>query len=317
MNVYLYSLLALLGSFSSLSIAAVNIPLDSAVFARDREVGSTTNWKASTDSQVVWARCSYEVRSTGSVNGPLVPGFSDVYQTNNPGIGVRFRATSWDAASVQRTLPFDVSGIGASCSPNADVGKNMRATAQLVIVGPVSSGTITTFPAANVTYRDKKTRGVMDIKISTVPTIKASTCDVGGNIDVKMPDIGLNRLTEVGSNAGRTPFNIGMNCDPSISVHMVITDAQNPGNIGNVLTLSSDSEATGVGYQILRENSPINFGPSSSIAGALNQFKVVSSTGSTGGRYIIPFSIQYQRTASSRPGTGTANANAVFTMSYQ
>ncbi|AZF20921.1 fimbrial protein [Pseudomonas sp. R3-52-08] len=309
--------LAFLLSFSPLSIAAVNIPLDSAVFARDREVGSTTNWKASIDSQTVWTKCSYEVRSIGTVNGPLVPGFSDVYQTDNPGIGVRFRATSWDSVSIQRTLPFDVSGVGSSCKPSSDASKNMKATAQLVIVGPVSSGTITAFPAANVIYSDKKTRGVMDIKISTAPTIKASTCDVDGSIDVKMPDIGLNRLTEIGSVAGRTPFNIGMNCDPSISVHMVITDAQNPGNTGSVLTLSNDSEARGVGYQILRENSPINFGPASSIAGALNQFKVVSSTGSAGGRYLIPFYIQYHRTASSRPGVGTANANAVFTMSYQ
>ncbi|MDQ0741080.1 fimbrial protein [Pseudomonas sp. W4I3] len=157
----------------------------------------------------------------------------------------------------------------------------------------------------------------MDIKISTAPTIKASTCDVDGNIDIKMPNIGLNRLLEVGSVAGRTPFNIGMNCDPSISVHMVMTDAQNPGNTSNVLSLSPGSDATGVGYQILRDNSPINLGPASSIAGALNQFKVLSSTGSAGGRYLIPFYIQYQRTASSKPGSGTANANAVFTMSYQ
>ncbi|MDQ0741081.1 hypothetical protein [Pseudomonas sp. W4I3] len=158
MNLYILPLV-FLGAFSSLSIAAVNIPLDSAVFARDREVGSTTNWKASTGSQGVWAKCSYEVRSIGTINGPLVPGFSDVYQTNNPGIGVRFRATSWDAVSVQRTLPFDVSGVGASCKPNQDVLKHMKATAQLVIVGPVSSGTITAFPSANVTYIDKVKRG--------------------------------------------------------------------------------------------------------------------------------------------------------------
>ncbi|AZF10387.1 MULTISPECIES: fimbrial protein [Pseudomonas] len=158
----------------------------------------------------------------------------------------------------------------------------------------------------------------MNVKISTFPSIiEASSCNVDGDIIATMPRIEINRLPSVGAVAERTPFTIGMNCDSSIAVHMVITDALNPGNIGNVLTLSSDSEAMGVGYQILRDNSPINFGHASSIAGALNQFKIVSSTGGTGGRFLIPFDIQYQRTASSRPKTGTANAVAVFTMSYQ
>ncbi|AZE72379.1 hypothetical protein C4K00_2150 [Pseudomonas synxantha] len=275
----------LLVSISSISMADVSIPLDSAIFARDKEIGSTTNWKEGTNSQRVGMLCQFVGgRNIGTVNGTLVPGHSDVYQTSNPGIGVRFRATTWYSSSQQRALPFDIPGNGpADCKPGATPIKNMKASAQLVVVGPVSAGTITSFPTARVSYYDSRERGPMNLKISTFPTIKASACDVDGDINITMPSIGINRLPSVGAVAGRTPFTIGMNCDPSISVHMVITDAQNPGNIGNVLTLSNGSEATGVAYQILRENNPINFGPASSIAGALNQFKVVNSTGTNGG----------------------------------
>lgn len=90
-------------------------PAHSAIFARDKAIGSTTNWKENTNSQRVGMLCQYMGgRNVGIVNGTLVSGYSDAYQSSNPGIGIRFRATTWYSASQQRALPFDIPGNGPS-----------------------------------------------------------------------------------------------------------------------------------------------------------------------------------------------------------
>ncbi|MCY1547587.1 F17a-G fimbrial adhesin [compost metagenome] len=95
---------------------------------------------------------------------------------------------------------------------------------------------------------------------------------------------------------------------------MGMTDASTPGNTSDILTLSSDSKAKGVGIKILRDGvTPVMFTPDASVAGGPNQWRV-GQFGNVG--VDIPFTAYYVPTGGPITG-GTANAAATYTISYQ
>jgi type 1 fimbria pilin len=76
-----------------------------------------------------------------------------------------------------------------------------------------------------------------------------------------MPKTYTYRLPQVGSTDGETSLNIGLNCDPGVKVYTTLTDVSTPTNQTTILSLSPDSTAQGIGYQILFGGTPVTFGP--------------------------------------------------------
>ncbi|RQP27321.1 type 1 fimbrial protein [Burkholderia ubonensis] len=86
---------------------------------------------------------------------------------------------------------------------------------------------------------------------------------------------------------------------------------------GNVLSLTGDSGATGIGFQLFRNGltSALAVGPDSSALGTVNQW-YVGTASSSGSTYTVPFVVRYVKTAS-QPTPGSANGRSSITFSYQ
>jgi len=97
-------------------------------------------------------------------------------------------------------------------------------------------------------------------------------------------------------------------------VYSTLTDVNTPANTTTTLTLDADSTAQGIGYQIVFGKKPINFGVDSSVPGNPGQF-LMTPAQTPGGAITVPLTARYIRTG--KIGSGSANAKATFTMSYQ
>ena len=95
-------------------------------------------------------------------------------------------------------------------------------------------------------------------------------------------------------------------------MHITLTDSTTAGNRSDLLTLTNDSTARGVGIRIRNpSHAPVHFGPDSSARGTPNQWRV----GRSERAMQIPLSAEYVSTGPVTPGT--VRALATFTLSYQ
>jgi len=287
--------------------------LDSASIPRDRAVGSESPGPAGhfdriTNSSSNPATCP--ITKTSTVSGTLAPGFTDVYQTSLPGIGVRFKYTA-DTNGNYITAPHTETVTFAN---TGDYPLFRRA--DIVVTGQIGSGTLSSLPSMTLTYSSSSclTPRSTTMTLSSNTVVTALTCSVTTpNLSVTLPPVPSINLRPSGTTAGTTNFAIGLNCGNggSSSVHMTLTDMASTTNRTSRLTLNSSSTAKGVALQILRNGAPISFGPDSAVAGTQNQLTI----GSASGLSSIPLSVRYVSTGLVVPGT--VKAAATFTMSYQ
>lgn len=299
-----------------------------ATFGRDAPVGSTTPAYSNTLSfhcpgDPCCDRDIYLYFNAAPTT--LVPGYNDVYPTNVSGVGVRFTISN-GASTTCNSLPVTVPNayrqvichqIWANATPGYDF--NVTISAQFVKTGAVAPGALTTIPSLSITNAINNQSG-------SFPWGNAFTGTASGNfasiacsvtqsaVQVTMPQAKTKDLASVGATTGSTPFSLSLNCDPGVRVAVTVTDATIPSNRSNTLSLTADSTAKGIGYQLSYADTPILYGPDSSIAGNTNQISV-SSSPTSGGVYSVPLKASYIRTGNINPGT--ANAKATFTMSYQ
>ncbi|MEM5434161.1 fimbrial protein [Paraburkholderia diazotrophica] len=248
------------------------------------------------------------VQQDVTVNGTPTPGDPFTFQTNVPGIGVRFYITSgWNGGWVQVPVSQSIS------SPSGGTEHDTRA--DLVVTGPVSTGSITTLPSMTVKFSGSCITTVTATQSLTPGTaITSNTCSVTTpTLAFPLPKGLSNQLKTAGSTTGDTTVPLGLNCAAGIKVAVTITDATSPQNVTTTLSLAPGSSASGVGLQILNGSTPVGFGPDSAVAGNKNQW---SAGTSAGGAMQIPLTARYVRTS----GTlvpGSVVGKATFTMSYQ
>jgi type 1 fimbria pilin len=140
------------------------------------------------------------------------------------------------------------------------------------------------------------------------------TCTVTTtNITVPLPTVAAARLRTEGTSAGRTAFSIGLNCVRSdAGVYITVTDATTPGNRTDLLTLTQNATAGGIGIRIRNPSDmPVYFGPDSADAGTVNQWRVGPARTTT----AIRMTAEYVSTGDTTPGF--VEALATFTMSYR
>ncbi|WP_254624469.1 fimbrial protein [Burkholderia diffusa] len=236
--------------------------------------------------------------------GPVGP--YSTWPTGVAGIGVRMRvadASSWWPLRLYINNPWAF----FTASPLVvELVKTGRITA-----GGTMTGELAGSWAQDKTFQFRSIRisGSIELK-PTVPTCSVTT----KSIKVQFGEVNLNSTAM----APEQPVNIGLQCsggtrDAKTRMYITLTDATNPGNRSDVLTLTNASTAKGVGIRIMNGTTPVRYGPDSSEAGNPNQWFVTEAGNQT---VNIPLSARYVRTSDTLKA-GTADAVATFTMSYQ
>ncbi|WAS53013.1 hypothetical protein MK974_09705 [Burkholderia ambifaria] len=280
---------------------------------RNKSIGSSeTTYAHGWNTINTYCDSSNPARTTAEIsNGKLVPGYTNVYETGIPGIGIQFRAAVPGVSNTQ-IAPLDMT---ANPSSGAPVVFNSAIT--LVVTGPVQSATVdgSTLPSMTWRVTQGTNRTSYVLQVNGTLAVKGQTCMVeNSSINVSMPPVLAKNLGQIGATAGDTKFSIDLHsCTPGLGIYVTLTDAVNPGNRSNVMSLTKASTAQGIGYQVLRNSTPINFGPDSAAAGNLNQWSAGQASGDS---FTIPLVARYLST-SNTIRTGTAIGQLMFTMSYQ
>ncbi len=249
--------------------------------------------------------CSDSVEN--EITGRLEPvGQYSTWPTGVAGIGVRMRH-----ATLSSWWPhlYNTTSKGSSWFPYAiviEVVKTGRITAGGKMTGEVAGAWLKN---RTFQYQSFRINGSIELK-PTVPTCSVTT----KSIKVQFGEVNLNGT----ATAPEQPVNIGLQCsggtsDAKTRMYITLTDATNPGNRSDVLTLTNASTAKGVGIRIMNGTTPVQYGPDSSETGNPNQWFATEAGNQT---VNIPLSARYVRTSDTLKA-GTADAVATFTMSYQ
>lgn len=259
-------------------------------------------------------------------NGVNVAGNQYYFQTNLPDVAVRYiieNATGTSCSPYSEGWPSQVKQgkrtincpLAASSTGIPQIF-SLKLTAYFLKLGTATTGNLTTIAPVIINEYLPDVGGTFNLFSGAASgTFSIAACTVTTpSIAVTMPKTYTSRLPNVGSTDGETSLNIGLNCDAGVKVYTTLTDVSTPLNNTTTLSLSSDSTAQGLGYQILYNATPVKFGVDSSVPGNAGQF-VLTPAQTTGGTVTVPLTARYIRTG--KIGSGSVNAKATFTMSYQ
>ncbi|MGG4607257.1 fimbrial protein [Providencia sp. Me31A] len=195
----------------------------------------------------------------------LIPNSNKVYQTNVPGIGMRFER---GGGSVRFTYPasYPVSGSGRPGWGGTSVyladsvfTLQLIKTADKTGAGSIASGKYTRYGF------DKSNPVLVSYLNADAITISSASCKVRGDREKNIPLEPVNRtqFTRIGSTAGEKNFDLTLMCDGGVSVsgytNVAITfDGTEPQGLagkGVLVNLSTSSPAKGIGIQVLERDS--------------------------------------------------------------
>lgn len=263
---------------------------------------------------------------------PVIPGLSVggkvVFDSGVPGLGYTLTINRYDiyVTSLAYARPYDVKA--PSITDSVTVLDSYRpgwysAKVTWVVTQRLASGKYT-IPAGLKLgtigiAKPGFTPGTLPVYAgggSVTFTIRA--CKATLPSEVSLPSVVLYSLKEIGAtSSGSASFSVGLKCDANVSAYATMTDISNPANTGNILGLSGDSGATGVGLQLFRngQSTALGFGPDSSVLGTTNQW-LVGTASSSGSTFTIPFVVRYVKTAAEIT-PGSVSARSSITFSYQ
>ncbi|OWY26978.1 fimbrial protein [Herbaspirillum robiniae] len=154
-------------------------------------------------------------------------------------------------------------------------------------------------------------------------TVTNRTCAlVGSSVqNISLGNAEARRFGAVGSTAsGSAPISVRLNCSSYLgNVHATFTDALQPSNRSDVLTIAGTAGAArGVGVQLSFGDQIIRYGADSSVAGNANQISLFNSTGSEADAAArdVAFTARYVKTANTVT-PGPVVARTTLTFSYQ
>lgn len=140
--------------------------------------------------------------------------------------------------------------------------------------------------------------------------IPAHTCSLDDSTpsSVNLDPVSNSSLTSMGSTSKTTDFNIKLKCQGSVDISLLLAGKE-PATISGIGVLDNNdtgsSPASGVGLQILFDNSPVKFGQTF-YAGA-----------STTGIYDIPMQVRYYRISATPVKGGDVTASLTYNLTYK
>lgn len=239
--------------------------------------------------------------------GPLKSSIDDVYQTNIPGVGIKFSAGTNEGGG--DLTPYPGTFMGSYTDGSYGI---FYIDAYLIKTDTTSSGALTPGEVAELTLNHKgETNGPVvryNLISSSVTTVACAittpklTFPLG---DVKASEFG----TTIGFVPNETSTqNLGLDCDAEANINVELSGTQNPDvSEQSVLALSEQGDsgvASGLGVQLIYAGTPLE----------INKRIVMKK--SEGGQEMLPITAQYYQTKTSVM-PGDASTSATLTLTYQ
>lgn len=247
---------------------------------------------------------TYFVRPTGA----LVR--AGVYQSSDPRVGIR---ATWG----NKQLPFSGAITEVGVRPEFSLvslpEKYALLVLELIKLADIDSPLVLSGPFAEVVTGGNLVTQQISFANPVVVVPARPTCRVATTkLTVTLGPTPAARFTGPGSTAGQTDFALELACqggdaNTRLNAFVTLIDATDPANTSEQLSLTRDSTARGIAIQILRNGTPVRHREQKWWAGQVVQGQ---------GNLRIPLSARYVQTAQSvQPGS--ANARAIFTLSYE
>lgn len=295
---------------SAVSLKTSTANLGSTIVQRDTPIGSTlmtTFVSSGYGSSTIFATCYPGDTATWILVGATpVSGYTNTYNTNVAGVGIKIQAGTSQFYYGTSTNPSSVYVEDATpLRVWAWSGWGTGYTISLIKTGATGSGDIgasqSKFTLANLGELLR-----LNITGGQITTVACSINTT--NITVPLDDVLPANLTSISTTAKPKTFNVGLNCAAGARVNMIMTGTQNRDtSASGVLDLTGAGNAdvaTGVGIQILYNGTPVTLGNN-----------MVLKT-SAGGQESFPFTAQYYQTRSTVTA-GSANSTATLNLTYQ
>ncbi|WP_337262257.1 MULTISPECIES: fimbrial protein [unclassified Serratia (in: enterobacteria)] len=284
-----------------------------------------SNWGAEISTPNYFSGCRVlRIITTPSLSN-VVPGITytengvtyPIFSTSVPGIGIIIGLKPTNT-SIYKPLRQPITEVFNGDS----FGVGIDARAKLIVVGQLRAGVYNIAYGSLARINGSDGMGIGSSLLTLNPTtltIRARTCQLSSASvqDVILPPVSKNQFSGVGTSpsVGQN-FTVTTNCEAGVNLYATVTDANNPANTGNVLTLGENTTASGVGIQILRNNLPISFGPDSSAAGNLNQWYIGTANNTGNDAFTLPLRARYVQTDTNMVA-GVVKARTTITFSYQ
>lgn len=227
-----------------------------------------------------------------------VPGVTNVYQTNVPGVGIRIEALS------DRSGGFPLPYGGALVDyPSGWQGYNQRFTVKLYkTAATVGSGTIGAGQLAELVLGNTSVYRVGIGAITVQPEVRTCTLNTA-SVAINLGNVRAGSLPSVGSVSPTVgPQNINVNCTGSPRLTMTLQGTQATGGPNTTVALTAGTGvAQGVGVQVLNGTNVLTIGTSVVVSNAA-------------GNQTIPISARYYRTGNIT--AGPANAAPTLRFDY-
>lgn len=260
------------------------------------------------------------------------PSNFDIYNIGVPGLGIIIgMAGYWPATPL---VPINRSGIyidpvGANTNSNAYNAATASFGARLyvafVATGRLPNGNITipTKQLGHILLESK--RASLNDKRLTAPVmlnggriqVQSQTCSMNQrNYVVPLNTVYSSQFSSLYKEVQGGEVNIQLQCQDGIDVFATLNDATQHGNRSNILTLTTDSTAKGVGLRLYKNNetTAISYGADSPNKGNKNQWHFSNYRGEINPR--IKLKANYIKTANTIT-PGSVKAVATITFSYQ
>ncbi|MGP2734230.1 fimbrial protein [Serratia bockelmannii] len=300
-------------SFANCNVGVTNTPMIARFLPIDAgqyNIGDTIG-KANADSSdpgLVLASCDTEATEIIYIANGIekVPGYSDLYKSQVPGIG--FRVKRQDNGHYLTDYP----GEEVTHAPPSEIKRDRRYEVELVVYDIIGSapGNQLTVGHDDLRYFngfDWQQRTLVDIRIGELYIMHPTCRIVDYNRQVRLGSVNREAFSGIGSTAKRTPFSISVVC-PEEKKLMIAFNGTEDGDIrgqGVLATHSDGGQAGGLGIQLRHNGAPV----------PLNtpvQYSYVAGEAQSD----ISFSAEYYQTrANVTPGQ--VNASATFVASFE
>lgn len=240
-----------------------------------------------------------------------------IYNTNISGVGMRIAIKNivTDALNPPTTAAI---GTRLRASP-ATPGVRFEATINIELV-KTSDTTLNgalNGEALRLVFEENNEE-ILSTSFFFTPTLLSSA---GCNVITKDIIVNMGCIT-VDQLMGKTPatlstgLTIWLNCTVGTQALITFTDSANPANRSDILSLTADSTARGVGIRLSRMDNTTIFYSSEFPAVGMQSRRARVAASEQGGTIMIPLSARYVRT-NEAVSAGSVKAVTTFTLAYQ